>query len=403
MPKRHVLRRSICHDLTIWRTETLPPQTIEAVRSELETLAETIAAAVTAESPAYADVLAAPEGMAIRLGIEQAIRAFLDGIESGRRPAIETDELWRRLGEAEFQAGRSLDELRAAFRIGTRAAWRGAADLALRAGVSAPVAITMAEAIFVYADDLAADVVEGYLRIQSDEAGERERRRRRLAQLLLEPEPDPEAVVRAAELARWLLPRTLAAVAIEGDDPAALARRLDVDALAGADSDGAWLVLPDPEGPGRRAMLDRALEQTPAALGPTVAPADAGRSLRWARATLALGEREADQHLATLLLLSDRELAREFERTRLAALDDLPSAERQRLVQTLAAWLDHQRHTPRIAAQLHVHPQTVRYRMARLGELFGEALQAPDGRFELELAVRIRRALDDQPSATGGG
>jgi hypothetical protein len=36
-----------------------------------------------------------------------------------------------------------------------------------------------------------------------------------------------------------------------------------------------------------------------------------------------------------------------------------------------------------------VHPQTVRYRMSRLRELFGSALDDPDGRFELELALRV--------------
>lgn len=391
----------------MWRSETLPTETVQAVRAELETLAQAIVSAVAAESPVYAGVLAAPEGMAIRLGIEQAIRAFLDGVESGRRPALETDELWRRLGEAEFQAGRSLDDLRSAFRIGTRAAWRGAADLALRAGVSAPVAIAIAEAIFVYADDLAADVVEGYLRIASDEAGERERRRRRLAQLLLDPDGhDPEAVAHAAELARWPLPRSLAAVAVAGDDPSAIARRLDVDVLAGSDAGGAWLLLTDPDGPGRQVALQRALERTPAAIGPTVTLTDAHRSLRWARATLELhpgGELgRARDDLATLILLADRELGAELVSRRLAPLLELPAAERERLLSTLGAWLDHQRHTPRIADELHVHPQTVRYRIAKLGELLGEGLQTPDGRFELALAVRIRRALQAH-SPTGGG
>ena len=112
--------------------------------------------------------------------------------------------------------------------------------------------IALAEAIFVYTDELAADVVEGYLRIQSDEAGERERRRRRLATLLLDPEAhDPEAIAHAAELARWPLPRALAVLALDRDSPEEIARRLDLDALAGADPDGAWLVLPDPDGPGR--------------------------------------------------------------------------------------------------------------------------------------------------------
>jgi DNA-binding PucR family transcriptional regulator len=61
----------------------------------------------------------------------------------------------------------------------------------------------------------------------------------------------------------------------------------------------------------------------------------------------------------------------------------------ERLTETLAAWLDHQRHTPRIAEALHVHSQTVRYRIANLRELLGDAIDDPDGRFELQLALRI--------------
>ena len=376
------------------------------VRSELSALVDRIVTAVRADSPVYGEVLSAPEGIGIRLGIEQAIGAFLDAIEHGRRAGAresETDELWRRLGEAEFQSGRSLEDLRAAFRIGTRAAWRGAADLASRAGISAHVAIALAEAIFVYGDELAADVVEGYLRMQSDEAGERERRRRRLALLLLDPAGyDPEVVQRAGELARWPVPRTLAVLALAAESPIAVSRRLDCDALAGADESGAWLVLPDPDGPGRRSALERAVADQPAALGPTVAPAEAARSLRWARLTLELARDGAlspgtpartTEHLASVILLGDRELARALAHDRLAALASLAPPERERLLETLAAWLAHQRHTPRIAAELHVHPQTVRYRIAKLRDLLGDALQTPDGRFELELALRIRSAL----------
>jgi hypothetical protein len=387
-----------------WQSQPLPPETVALVRNQLPRLVDGIVAAVRASSPAYDHVLGAPEGVGIRLGIEQAIRAFLDGVERGSRPAGETDELWRRLGEAEFQAGRSLDDLRAAFRTGTRAAWRGAADMALTAGVSAPVAIVLAETIFTYGDELAADVVEGYLRVQSDEAGERERRRRRLAQILLDPAGhDPEALQRAAELARWPVPRTLAVLALDADTPLSVTRRLDVDALAGADTAGAWLVLPDPDGPGRPAALARALEGETGALGPTVAPADAQRSLRWARTALELvrdGALPADapvrttEHLATIVLLQDRGMALELARTRLRPFDGLPRAERERLLETLAAWLSHQRHTPGVAAELHVHAQTVRYRIAKLRELLGPQFDSPDGRFELDLALRVRGALD---------
>jgi hypothetical protein len=389
--------------MTEWTAEPLPDETVALVRDQLGSLVDEIVAAVQAGSPAYGQVFDAPEGMALKLGIEQAIRAFLDAVEQGRPPAGETDELWRRLGEAEFQSGRSLDDLRAAFRLGIRAAWRGAADVATRAGVSAPVAISLAEAIFVYGDELAADVVEGYLRIQSDQAGERDRRRRRLAAALLNPAGhDAEAVARAAELAAWPVPRRLAVLALAGDDPAAVARRLDRDVLAGADADGAWLVVPDPDGPGRPAAVDRAVAGEPAALGPTVVPAEAPRSLRWARLTLSLAQdgrlavasqppRAAD-HLAMLILLQDGDLARALADDCLAPLDGLPAGERERLEQTLAAWLAHQRQTPQVAAHLHVHPQTVRYRIAKLRDLLGDRLDDPEARFALEAALRISAA-----------
>ncbi|MGZ4274584.1 MAG: PucR family transcriptional regulator [Solirubrobacteraceae bacterium] len=381
--------------MSAWPAEPLPAETIAVVRSELGPLAEGIIEAVRAASPIYGEVFGSPEGMALRMGVEQAIRAFLDAVERGERPAGETDELWRMLGEAEYQAGRSLEALRGAFRSGIRAAWRGAADIATRAGVSAPATIALAEAIFVYGDELATDVVEGYLRIQSDQAGERERRRRRLAGVLLDPAgPDLEVVARAAELAQWPLPRTLAVVAVAGDDPASVARRLDLDVLAGSDGDGPWLVLPDPDGPGRPAMIDRALQAAPAAVGPTVTIGDAPRSLRWARLALDVvpapsGALRAADHLADLILLQDRELAALLVRSRLAALDDLPSGERERLTATLAAWLAHQRHTPAIADELHVHPQTVRYRIAKLRQLLGDCMDTGEGRFQLGLALRI--------------
>lgn len=386
-----------------WAPGQIAPETVRAVRPVAGRLVEEVLDAVRAENPVYADVLGAPEGVGIRLGIEQAIKSFLDAIERGARPSAETGEIWRRLGEAEFQAGRSLDALRAAFRIGVRAAWRGAAELASEAGVPTDGVIALAEAIFVYSDELTNDVLEGYIRIQSDEAGERERRRRRLVALLLEAEAhDPEATRHAAELARWPLPRTLAVMALPGEAPGPVGRRLDLDVLAGADQDGAFLVIPDPDAPGRTRALARAVGGAPAAIGPSVSPGEAHRSMRWAREALALAQSgaiagpspiRASKHLATLIVLRDRELAAALVSERLAPLLALQEPERARLLQTLEAWLEHQRHTPRIAAQLHVHPQTVRYRLAKLRELLGAALETGDGRFELQLALRARAGL----------
>ena len=239
-----------------WLAERVPEDTVGAVRANVGSLVEGIVSAVRAENPVYAEVLGSPEGIGIRLGIEQAIKSFLDAVQRDEHPPGDTAEVWRRLGEAEFQSGRSLEALRAAWRTGTRAAWRGSADLAAAAGIPAPTVITLAEAIFVYTDELATDVVEGYLRVQSDEAGERERRRRRLASLLLDTDNhDPEAIEHAAELARWPLPRAVAVLALETDEPGGVTRRLDIDALVG--SDGSRCMARPPR-PGRPAPSGRA-------------------------------------------------------------------------------------------------------------------------------------------------
>ena len=53
-------------------------------------------------------------------------------------------------------------------------------------------------------------------------------------------------------------------------------------------------------------------------------------------------------------------------------------------------WLAEQGRVGSVAERLGIHPQTARYRLARLRELFGGALDDPDQRFWLELALRVR-------------
>jgi DNA-binding PucR family transcriptional regulator len=141
-----------------------------------------------------------------------------------------------------------------------------------------------------------------------------------------------------------------------------------------------------------------------------VAPRDAHRSLGWARLVLGLVRRGAlpnrlptrvEDHLGEVILLQDEALAGELVRRALAPLEALPASERERLLETLRAWLDFQRHTPAVAQALQVHPQTVRYRIGKLRDLLTDRLESVDGRFELELALRARRALDNPARAPG--
>jgi DNA-binding PucR family transcriptional regulator len=97
----------------------------------------------------------------------------------------------------------------------------------------------------------------------------------------------------------------------------------------------------------------------------------------------------ADDHLLDLILGSSGELATDLAARRLAPLDDLPPTTRARLLETLAAWLDAHGEARPAAAALHVHVQTVRYRLGQLRDLLGDALDDPRARLELALALRL--------------
>jgi len=101
-----------------------------------------------------------------------------------------------------------------------------------------------------------------------------------------------------------------------------------------------------------------------------------------------------DEHMSTLLILSDEELTRALRAARLAPLDQLRPAQRDRLAETLLVWLQHGGNANEVATLMHVHPQTVRYRLRQIDELFGGELRDPDGRFELEIALRARQLLE---------
>jgi DNA-binding PucR family transcriptional regulator len=155
-----------------------------------------------------------------------------------------------------------------------------------------------------------------------------------------------------------------------------------------------WVLVPDPSAPGRRGELRAALREASAALGPAVPVERAAESAQRARLALdALNPERlviADDHLLELLLHRGGSLAGDLARRRLTPLDELPENTRERLLETLAAWLDAQGEARPAAEALHVHVQTVRYRLGQLRDLLGGALDDPRGRLELALALRAR-------------
>lgn len=377
----------------------LPPAAAAVLRAELPELAREIIAALRVEVPAYARPLEGPFGRGLIVGVEEALRQFLDGIERGGPPP--RSRVYVDLGRGEMRAGRSLDALLNAYRVGARVAWRRFARAGRAGGLAPETLFELAESIFAYIDELSAKSAEGYALEQSTAAGEEHAHRQRLVWLLVrEPAADPLDIEQVARAVRWRLPRTLAALAIPVSEQGRVAARLPADAIVETVGGVGCALVPDPDAPARRAELERAVgTRHHAALGPPVPWTDAALSLRRARVLLELaaegvvpaqGLLDAREHALALLLRSDRRLTHELVRDRLAPLLELPAGARARLAPTLSAWLAAQGRLQTVAERLHVHPQTVRYRLGQLRELFGDALDDPQRRFELELALRAR-------------
>jgi PucR C-terminal helix-turn-helix domain len=356
------------------------------LRPELPAIVDEVIAAVQQAVPAYR-VLDAN----VRTGVRQALEGFIELREGKASARLPARDVYVRFGRGEARSGRPLDALLQAYRVGAQAAWRGLAAAGDRAGVEPRTLYELAEAIFAYIDGISAASADGHAFEQSLAArGEQERRRRVVEALLAEPQASEHEIVLAARAAAWELPERLAVLAF---DPAAgerVAARLPAPALVA----GGWALVVDPDGPGRHDELRSALRDTAGALGPAVGWRRAAESAQRARLALeAVGGEEplvvADEHLLDLILTSDPTLSDELVRRRLAPLDELPPRQRERLLETLAAWLDSQGEARPAAERLHVHVQTVRYRLGRLRDVLGDALDDPVARLELALALRL--------------
>jgi hypothetical protein len=378
----------------------VPAEVADLVRPGLPGVVEDIIAAVRAEVVEYDQPLEGEFGRLIREGATAALQQFVDLL--GRDVDLPDVRVYVAIGRAEFRAGRTLDALQSAYRVGARVAWRAAVEFA-QTSLDPRVLVAFAEAIFAYIDRLADAAVAGYAQEQSLREGSAQRRRHALVELLLrDDELDPAAVERAAEQAGWPLQAQLAVVALGDADPLRVMHRMPVGTIGAMLDAGGVLIVPDPDGPARRRQLAAGLGRQPAVLGPTVPWARAHESARRALTGWPLHAAgrlaneplaRADEHLLDLALVADDALARDFAGSRLAPLHAMKPVARDRATETLRAWLDAHGDVTVTAHALHIHPQTARYRLAGLREAFGGALDDPLARLEIAAALRAADLL----------
>ncbi|MFI6086992.1 helix-turn-helix domain-containing protein [Streptomyces sp. NPDC051218] len=394
---------------------------------EVPALAHDILREIRAEYPALPVVLdESGEPMAL-IGIRRALEGFVQQIAAaeGGRPVYPL-EVFQEFGRGEGLHGRSLDSLQAIYRLGVRLAWRRLAEIGQQIEIPPPAMYELAESGFEYLDGLVDQSVRGYAEAAARQAGERLRLQRKLMELLLsERRGDPGAGApadfghgsgsrsaaagapgarsaldeRAARVG-WQLPERVAVGVLLRPAREAVAPAVGQGVLLDMETEQPRMVVPDPEAAGRPELLRRAMAGWSGAIGPPVPLADAAKSLRWAQAAVRLMERGllpsgevllCTEHTEALVLLQPEELIEDLARRCLAPLAHCGPAHGRRLAETLLAWLETRGGAPEVAARLGVHPQTVRYRLRQIRELWGDEVDDPDRRFELELVLRARR------------
>jgi hypothetical protein len=365
-----------------------------ALRPELAGTIEGIIEAVRGEVPEYARPLTGRFGARITEGVSVALGQFLDLL--GRDDPLDDATVYRALGQLEHREGRTLAALQTAYQVGTRTLWQRLAASTTARQLPPEVIFSLAEALFGYIEQISAASVAGWADEEASRAGSMQARRHALVELLTRPTP-PAELERVAAAAGWTVPPRVAALVV--DDAVAVAARLP--GAVGADLDPVGLVVVAARGEPDAGWLERvraATGERRAVLGPVVEPAQAHRSAGLAQAAWPLHAAggldggaplvRADEHLLPLLLAAAPELASALAERALAPLRTLPAGAAARAEETLRAWLDAHGDITATAAALHVHPQTVRYRLAGLRETFGGALDDPAARLELAVAFR---------------
>ncbi|MBO2464844.1 helix-turn-helix domain-containing protein [Actinomadura sp. LCR2-06] len=342
-----------------------------------------------------------------RAGIVAGIRHFCDLVEDPGAGWERVSAFYLRVGRHLARDGRDPVEVQQALRRSALAAWRTLAAVPGGLDLDLEALSLVVDAQFGYMDAVSEVIAAGYaaeVAARADGAAdlaERRRRARLLHLLLADPPADEARVASLAAEARWPLPVTVAvAVARQRTEGGGRTPVVAADGLLcdfGAPEP--CLLVPDPDRPGRPRLPEALLRDWAVAVGPAVPLARAADSLRWARETLSLAARgvipdggliRSAEHVPALVISRAGELIDDAAATRLAPLSAVPPARRERLAETLLALLEHNFNAADASRRLRVHPQTVRYRLRHLQDLFGDDLRDPRRCLEMELILHAR-------------
>ena len=363
--------------------------------ADLDRLSDRLVERIHRHEPLYADqqpVDVDDLRRSVRINLERSMQALSGQIPAGgdwSDRAIAT-------GHQRARQGMPLESVLRAYRLGGTIIWEGMVEEARRdpENFDADRLLDAASPIWQLIDGHSTMMSEAY-RVEESRLRSRDlRRRQALLEALVEGcGADPAFAQQAARtLGIPATGRLLCVVAItdvSGNEPL----RAPHDALGPLGIESVWLTRTTTE-VGLVDLATASSEKVIAALRARaegrvgVAPVIQGldevsRAYRLAElAARTLPEEAADvaaldERLPEALVANGPEVAPQLLAATVTPLLDLPATERDTLVATLAAVLDHDGSPSRAAEVLYCHRNTVTYRLRRIEELTGRGVSSP--------------------------
>ncbi len=372
---------------------------------DMDAIVDDIAVEVSRQAASERIIDPSPRDLARMRSIALAVLTELFR-ELGNPDGETNRSVFREQGRLHQQLGGSVEELVGYYELAGMGFWR--TMLAAIPVESLPVAVvsTVSEALLSFITDVIASTVGGFVDANTESASGLQAMRDRLLEILLgDPPPDPAMLVASSRAAQWTPPARVAVGVVEAPLDGRPESLRYSSVLSGSRRGHTVFVVPADDVDQHLRALGRT-EGPRVALGPVVDLAEARASLKVASSLMRLAKRRGDPEGAVLtldgneldLLVAGQEaVTNRMAGSVLAPLDALEEERRTVLLETLAAWLNRPDQPSAVAKDLHIHVQTVRYRLRQLRELLGDAVDDPTQRARLLLAVRARQLFAVTP------
>ncbi len=381
-----------------------------ALAGRVDELAQSVASAVRVEVDFYKSTGVVTNDELLASSIDN-LQFALKGLEAAwgfdTSPAVAT-------GSKRAAAGVPLPAVMDAYRTASHHLWDAVVQIATtRPDISRDVVINATKRIWHLQDAYTDAMTAAYRQQITHQVLEDEAERAALAEALLDGRNLTDYTVwEVAQLLR--LPISGPYLVIAATCPTLGKQALPgiTAKLRGADIFSAWRLLPDlqvgiahvPTESKRDTVVELLKRQATTRVG--VSPTfndlgDTAQALRYARVALNTrsgrsgGVAVFEDSLLAVAAVSAPEVTSKVAAIILGQFDDMSSDEKGVLFETFRVWLAEKGSTAKAAAQLYVHPNTVRHRLHRIEERTGRSLAVPDQLAELCLAFEVRENMPE--------